>query len=72
MSVQKQTKRIDLLIRRLKYLETPECRSLMTETDRVEERRLVTEAFRKALAMKNMVEYTLAEANLLTDFDLYN
>jgi len=72
MSVQKQTKRIDLLIRRLKYLETPECRSLMKETDRVEERRLVTEEFRKALAMKNMVEYTLAEAKLLEDFALYD
>lgn len=41
------------LIARLRYLETVECRSLMTESDRIKERQEVTEAFKLALTMKN-------------------
>ena len=53
------------LIAQLRYLETPECRSKMTEMDRIRIRQEVTEDFKKALMMKNFFN------KVITD-DLYN
>jgi hypothetical protein len=48
---------IDDVIRCIKaalvYLETPECRSCISETQRLHERRMVTEQFRKAIKMRH-------------------
>lgn len=43
---------IEELISQLKYLETPECRAVMKEEDRVEKRADVTRQFRHCLAMR--------------------
>lgn len=53
------------LIAQLRYLETLECRSIMSEEDRIRERQIVTENFKKALMMKNFFN------KVMTD-DLYN
>ena len=37
----------------LVYLETPECKTLISENQRIHERRLVTEQFRKAIQMRH-------------------
>lgn len=43
---------LEELIAQLKYLETPECRAVMKEEDRVEKRADVTRQFRHCLAMR--------------------
>lgn len=44
---------LEELISQLKYLETPACRAVMKEEDRVEKRADVTRQFKQALAIKS-------------------
>ena len=52
ITIPKQDYSIDALIKRLRYLETPECRSKVSEEWRVTERAEVTKQFRKAIEMR--------------------
>jgi hypothetical protein len=47
------TEMMHRLIQRLKYLETLECRSKMTEEERVAERKTVTEQFKTFIVMRD-------------------
>jgi hypothetical protein len=46
---------VDMLISRLRYLESIECRNIMLEADRVKARHEVTIRFKKALRMKHYI-----------------
>ena len=56
------------LIYKLRYLETPECRNLMNEEDRIKERQHVTENFRNALRIKSFLKN---QKQTEFDWDLY-
>jgi len=56
---------LNKLIAELRYLETLECRSKMSEMDRINKRQEVTENFKKALMMKNFFNKVIYD-------DLYN
>jgi hypothetical protein len=53
------------LIAELRYLETLECRSKMSEEDRIKKRQEVTDNFKKALMMRNFFNKVIYD-------DLYN
>jgi len=73
--IPKQDYCIDALIKRLRYLETQECRSKVSEEWRVMERAEVTRQFRKAIEMRDFFnahhEKMYNESKMDVD-DLYN
>ena len=74
ITIPKQDYSIDLLIQRLRYLETPECRGKVSEEWRVLERAEVTKQFRKAIEMRdffNDMQKDMRESKMDTEDDLY-
>jgi hypothetical protein len=57
------------LIALLKWLETPRCREVMTEEDRVEKRKAVTIRFRRTLMINQFIQQRI-ERDLMDE--LYN
>lgn len=73
--IPKQEYCIDMLIQRLRYLETPECRAKVTEEWRVLERAEVTRQFRKAIEMReffNATKKEMYESKMEPDDELYS
>jgi hypothetical protein len=74
ITIPKQDYSIDLLILRLRYLETQECRSKVSEEWRLLERAEVTKQFRKAIEMReffNSVQKQMCESKMEVEEDLY-
>ncbi len=71
--IPKQDYCIDTLIQRLRYLETPECRSKVSEEWRLLERTEVTKQFRKALEMRDaFAKFAQFKESKMEVDDLYN
>ena len=71
--IPKQDYCIDTLIQRLRYLETPECRSKVSEEWRLLERTEVTKQFRKALEMRDaFAKFAQFKESKMDVDDLYN
>jgi hypothetical protein len=68
-SVLQDDESLATLIALLKWLETPRCRETMTEEERVEQRRVVTSRFRRALMVRQFIQQRI-ERDLMDE--LYN
>ena len=53
---------MEILISKLRFLETKECRGMLPEADRVKVRALVTQQFRQALKLKEFTHKATAIA----------
>lgn len=60
------------LIKRLKYLETLDCRSKMTEEERVAERKTVTEQFKTFIVMRDTKPKKRQRDNICDDIVPYD
>jgi hypothetical protein len=75
ITIPKQEHDLDILIARLRYLETKECRSKVSEEWRVMERAEVTRQFRQALSMRTLftnISKNDTEKKNNADDELYN
>jgi hypothetical protein len=60
------------LIKRLKYLETLDCRSKMTEEERVAERKTVTDQFKTFIVMRDAKPKKRQRGNICDDIAPYD
>ena len=65
ITIPKETMSIEELITRLRYLETPECRSKNSEVWRLEEIKETTKRFKKALQVKEFFSEVIKNESLL-------
>jgi len=66
---------IDVLIKRLRYLETKECRKEFTEERRVAERAVVTRQFREAIILRDSLNCMFRRQRMSkmdSEDDIYN
>ena len=63
---------IDNLIKRLRYLETRECRAAMSEEIRVAERKFVTAEFHKALVARDFFRRASTYEANSEKYDIYS